>query len=266
MRMENGALSTNSLKTRDRTPLITKLILALVFLLGLLVIFLGYRGIQEYNASGFSSETAYSAIHALAGDVNAAWTQKLSPQREALSAEKRDALDEAARQLLLSAWEGQKAGGQKDAEALLAAEKDDTGLLYRLLYTTYLVNGPKVSTANKKEVAALNAADMAAFREELLTCLTDEAAVLPAAAEGAAGKLEGTEKQAMLMQLWFVSNDSAASTEQVNTLKKSVRDKELQLTAFRMAAKGEVSWLWQLVVSNSRTARFYHCKRCFGEV
>ena len=253
MRMQNGALATNELKTRDRTPVITKIGLAVVFLLGLLVIFLGYRGIQEYNASGFSSETAYSAIYALAGDVNAAWTRKLSPQREALAAEKRGALDEAAKELLYSAWENQKTGGQQDAEALLSAETDDA-LLYKLLYTTYLVSGPKVSSGNKKEIAALSAGDLTSFREGLLQCLTDETAALPAAAENAAGKLEGAEKQAMLMQLWFVSNDSAASTEQVNTLKKSVRDKALQLTAFRMAAKNEVSWLWQLVVSNSRTA------------
>ena len=253
MRMQNGALSINGLKTRDHTPLITKIGLLLVFLLGIGVIVLGYRGIQEYNASGFSSETAYHAIYALSGDVNAAWEKKLQPQMNALSAEKRETLDEAARQLLYTAWESQKTGGQADADALLSAEKADA-LLYKLLYTTYLVSGPKVSTGNKKEISALNAADAEAFRQELLNCLTDETAALPAIAEGTAGKLEGAEKQAMLMQLWFVSNDSAASTEQVNTLKKSVRDKELQLTAFRMAAKGEVSWLWQLVVSNSRTA------------
>ena len=252
--MQNGAVSTNLPQAKSRTPLITKLGLLLVFLLGLLVIFFGYRGIQEYNASGFSSEAAYHAIYALSGDVDKAWTQKLQPQRGALSADQQAALDEAARHLLYSAWEGQKTGGQTDAEALLAAEKDDTGLLYRLLYTTYLVNGPKVSSGNKKEIAALNAADAAAFRQGLLDCLADDEAALPAIAEGTAGKLEGQEKQAMLMQLWFVSNDSAASTDQVNTLKKSVRDKELQLTAFRMAAKQEVSWLWQLVVSNSRTA------------
>ena len=254
MRMQNGVLSANGPRTRDRTPLITKIGLALVFLSGIAVIILGYRGIQEYNASGFSSETAYHAIYALSGDINSAWTAKLSPQRESLSAEKREQLDEAARDLLFAAWESQKAGGQKDAEALLSEEKDDTGLLYKLLYTTYLVNGPKVSTANKKEITALSDTDAAAFRQGLLTCLTDETAALPAIAEGTAGKLTGAEKQAMLMQLWFVGNDSAASTEQVNTLKKSVRDKALQLDAFRMAAKGEVSWLWQLLVSNSRTA------------
>ena len=174
--MQNGVLSTNGLKTRDRTPLITKIGLAVVFLLGLVVIFLGYRGIQEYNASGFSSETAYHAIYALSGDVNTAWEKKLQPQRDALSAEKRDALDEAAKQLLFASWENQKTGGQADAEALLSGEKDEAGLLYRLLYTTYLVNGPKVSTGNKKEIAALNAADAEAFRQGLLNCLTDEAA------------------------------------------------------------------------------------------
>ena len=102
--MQNGALSINGLKTRDHTPLITKIGLLLVFLLGIGVIVLGYRGIQEYNASGFSSETAYHAIYALSGDVNAAWEKKLQPQMNALSAEKRETLDEAV-EVLRGIWE-----------------------------------------------------------------------------------------------------------------------------------------------------------------
>ena len=251
--MNNAAKLQTGPEKRDRTPVITKIGLALVFLLGLGIIVLGYRGIQEYNASGFSAEAAYSAIYSLSGDVDSAWSKKLQPQRANLSDAQRTSLDETARQLLYTAWESQKTGGQAEAEALLAAEKDDAALLYKLLYTTYLVNGPKVSTSQKKEIAALSAADAEAFRQGLLNGIMDETAALPAAA-GAAEKLTGEERQAMLAQLWFVSNDSAASTDSVNTLKKSVRDKALQLDAFRMTAKKEVSWLWQVLVSNSRTA------------
>ena len=254
MRMKNESAMQRETPVRDHTPMVTKAILALAVLIGLMVIAMGYKGIQEYNASGFSSETAYAAVYALSGDVQSAWTQKLKPQRESLAPEQRASLDDTARQLVFSAWESQKTGGQAEAEALLSAESGDTGLLYRLLYTTYLVNGPKVSTSNKKEIAALSAGDADAFRQGLLQSLSDDGAELPALAAGTAGSLTGQEKQAMLMQLWFVSNDAAASTEQANTLKKSVRDKELQLTAFRMIARQEVSWVWQLVVSNSRTA------------
>ncbi len=251
--MNNAANLQTAPDKRDRTPVITKIILALVFALGLAVILLGYRGIQEYGASGFSAEAAYSAVYTLSGGAENAWSKKLQPQRASLPAENQAALDGAARQLLLAAWEGQKPGGGADAEALLTAEGDSAALLYKLLYTTYLVNGPKVSTSQKKEIAALSGAEEDAFRQGLFNCLADDSAPLPEAAK-AAEKLAGEEKRAMLVQLWFVSNDSAAVTEAVNTLKKSVRDKALQLNAFRMAARGEVSWLWQLVVSNSRTA------------
>ena len=255
MRMKNAAvLSPNALK-RDRTPLFTKIGLLLAILLGLFIIFMGLRGIREYNKSGFSAESAYSAIYDLGKDVDQAWSQKLQPQLAALSQEQQSALKEAAQELLSSAWESQKAGAGAEAQALVSGEQGENAreaLLYKLLYTTYLVSGPKVSTAIKKEIAAVQEGD--AFRKALLTCVTDESAELPQAAEKAAGDLSGQERQGMLWQLYFVSNDSAASTEQVNTLKKSVRDKGAQIDAFRMVARHEVSWLWQLIVSNSRTA------------
>ena len=251
MRMKNAAVLSKNAPKRDRTPLLTKIGLLLTILLGLLVIFMGWRGIREYNASGFSSESAYSAIYALAGDAEQAWSKKIQPQMAALTAEEQSALNEAANNLLRSAWESQKAGAGAEALALADGEQGNA-LLYKLLYATYLVNGPKVSTANKKEIAAVQ--DGEDFRKALLACMADDSAPLPQAAQKAAGELAGAEKQAMLMQLYFVSNDSSASTEQVNTLKKGVRDKGAQLDAFRMIAKKEVSWLWQLIVSNSRTA------------
>ena len=253
--MKNAAVLQNATPKRDRTPLFTKLGLLLAVLLGLFVIFMGWRGIQEYNASGFSAESAYSAIYGLAGYTEQAWSKKMQPQMAALSAEQRAGLEEAAQGLLISAWNSQKAGAGEEALALLDGEQGENAreaLLYKLLYATYLVNGPKVSTANKKEIAAVQ--DGEEFRRALLACVSDESLPVPQAAQKAAGDLTGEERQAMLLQVYFVSNDSAASTDQVNTLKKGVRDKGAQLDAFCMIAKKEVSWLWQLIVSNSRTA------------
>lgn len=257
--MKNATVLQSGLQKRDRTPAITKIALALVFLLGIAVIAMGYRGMQEYGASGFSSEGGYRAIYALSGDVADAWSKKLEPQMAALAGEQRAALDQAAHDLLIDAWEGQKSGAGAEAEALLNAAQEGAerrGLLWRLLYTTYLVNGPKVSTANKREITGVSAADEAAFRQGLLAALVDETAAVPTAAQSAVGDARGAERQAMLAQTLFVSNGSTDSriTEQVNVLKKGVRDKGAQLAAFRMTARGEVSWLWQLVVANSRTA------------
>ena len=253
--MKNATAAQTGLPGQTRAPLLTKLGLALVFALGIAVIVLGVSGQRAYDTSGFSAESAYSAIYSLHGDVASAWEEQLKPQLAALPEERRLMLSDAARALLDAAWESAEAGGAEKAEAILSAapEGEREALAWQLLYSTYLVNGPKVSTAQKKEISALSAADLDALREALLAGVTDENAALPAAAAKAA-ELEGQERQAMLAQLYFTSVGSAESTESVNTLKKGVRDKGKQLDAFRMIAKGEVGWLWQLVVSNSRTA------------
>ena len=245
------------LPSADRSTWAAKLTLALVFALGLAIIAMGFLGMQDYSRSGFSSESAYYAIYALKGPVSSAWNRELQPQRAALSADARERVDAAALALLKSAWENLYNGGAEKAQAALeaAGESERTALTYKLLYATYLMNGPKVSTANRKEITALSGEDAAAFRSALLACVADENAPVPAAAEKMAGNQKGTERQAMLMQLLFVSGGASSSaSDAVNVLKKAVREKASQTDAFTMIARGEVNWLWQLIVSNGRTA------------
>ena len=116
--MKNTATPRSGIETPGRGPLITKGILLLVFLVGLGVIVLGVTGMRAYEASGFSSENAYSAIHALGESTAEAW-RKLDGQLGVLSADQRNQADQAAESLLLSAWESQSTGGQAKAEALL---------------------------------------------------------------------------------------------------------------------------------------------------
>ena len=240
------------------TPALTKAVLALVSLFGAALVFMGWRGMQEYRTSGFSSEAAYRAIYQLHSETERIWSRETAPLTAALSDEDRAALDQTAYELLSAAWENQKKGSADKLDALLAEENenDRRELLHKLLYATYLVNGPKVSTANKKAITAVPEAERDDFRLSLLRAVLDEEAAIPKAVEKLAGELSGQERQAALMQAWYVSNDTSGSrtTEQVNTLKKTVRDKEAQLDAFRMIAQGDVSWLWQLIISNSRTA------------
>ena len=255
MRMKNATAAQKTLPRQSRAPLMTKLGLALIFALGIVIIVMGVQGQRAYDTSGFSAESAYGAIYDLSKDVNAAWENQLRPQLAGLPDGQRAQTDAAVRALVDAAWESAAPGSVQDVEALLAAapENDRTALTYKLLSAAYLVNGPKVSTAQKKEIAALSDADLAAFQQAVLNGVTDESAALPAAAAKAAG-LQGQERQAMLMQLLLTSFDTSDSGDAVNTLKKGVRDKAKQLDAFRMIANGEVSWLWQLIVSNSRTA------------
>ena len=256
--IKEGALMQSSLPSRNRSALAGKLLLLGFFLLGVWIIFYGLRGMREYAASGFSSETAYQAIYHLHRETETAWNRKLSPQLKALSGEEQLSLQELTEQLASSAWEKQKKGGSAMLADLLAEADEDEreALAQKLLYATYLMNGPKVSTANRKAVTALNGDEADAFRLQLLRCLCDEAAELPPTAQKLTGDLSGEERAAMLMQIWYVSNGSAdpGITEQVNTLKKTVRDKAAQLDAFRMIARGEVSVTDQLVVGHSRTA------------
>ena len=255
--MRNVSAMQRGIQQRDRTPTITKIVLTLVLLLGLAVIAAGIMGMRQFAVSGFSAETGYEAVYKLSGDVDRAWKNQLQPQLSAADAGQRAALDEAAYRMLADTWEGQKAGGQADLDAILsqAGETQRAESLYKLLYTTYLLNGPKIGASARKEITGVAAGEQAAFRTQMLACIADESAPLPAAAEKAVGTLTGSERQAMLMQAFFVSNGATESkiTEDVNALKKGVRDKAVQLDAFRMIVNKEVSWLWQTVVSNSRT-------------
>ena len=252
--MKKAAIVQPRIGQRDKAPLVTKVSLALVFLIGLGIIWTGISGMREYDASAFSAEAAYGAVYGLQKNTEEA-CRKIGAQMSALSDAERAKVEAAAHTLLVSAWDAQKADGALTAEALLAdaPEGERAVLCSRLLYATYLVSGPKVSTPAKREIAALSEEALSVFREALLRCLADENAPLPAEAASSAGGLEGEARQAMLMQLLFAGSGAGEAGDEVNALKKSVRDKAAQLTAFRMIARGEVSWLWQLIVSNSRT-------------
>ena len=252
--MTHTDMPKNTNQLRDPVQFATKIGLIVVFVLGAVLVFMGYRAQVEFNRSGFSSETAYQVINTLSSDVSNAWSQKLQPDLNKMSETDRTALDGIVALLLKDAWDTQKKGSGEEVMAL--AESSAEAADYKLLYTAYLVNGPKVNASQRKTITAMRESKASEFRQRLLECILDEEKPLPAEAEPLAGSLTGTERQAMLMQIFFVSSGSAESkiTENVNNFKKTVRSKESQLTAFRMIALGEVPWLWQLIISNSRTA------------
>ena len=112
-----------------------------------------------------------------------------------------------------------------------------------------------MSSATKKALAAVSQGEKKDLQRALLSAALDDSALIPSAAAPAVEKLEGTERRAMLMQLFYtgISESGRLKTDDINTLKKSVRDKEIQLTAFRMIAIKEVSAVHQFVISHSRT-------------
>ena len=250
-------LNPTDLQNKDRTALIARITLLLVFALGIGIIFLGTAGLRSYEESGFSSEAAYQAIYSLSGAVEGDWKQTVSPLISSMPDEQQAALEQTAHALLTDTWEKQKSGAGAELESFLAEKEESsrTALLHKLLYISYQVGGPKVSSSQKKALSAVPAAEQKAFRQSLLSAASDPDAVIPDAAASAVEGLEGSERSAMLMQLFYTSlgDESRIKTEDINTFKKGIRDKALQLDAFRMTANREVSWLSQFVVSNSRT-------------
>ena len=212
-------------------------------------------GGQAYAyGSGFSSEAGYQAIYALSGEVSDAWERKASPGSGRRSGSDR-AVDAAAG---AAAAGGAWGSSKRKAPRTRAGWRDrPEATAWRLLYAAYLVNGPKVSTADEKAIAALRGGR--GFRPSAqrcwAACWTMRAPVLPARrrrpdrlhGRRAAGHADAAVRHQ-------APTRRGRRTEHVNALKKSVRDKASQLEAFRMIARGEVSWLWQLVVSYSRTA------------
>ncbi len=247
--MMNKDIPRQTKQQRDPTAMITKIGLAVVFLLGAILIFMGIRAQNDFASSGFSSESAYQAIYALSRDVSDAWQKKLQPELSKLSESDRSALDETVKSLLTDAWKSQS----KSKELPEEADKPETA--YKLLYTVYLLNGPKVGAGNRKSITAIPESGVSDFRRQLLAGVLDENAGLPKEAEKITEGLSGSERQAMLMQGFFISCGSTESrvTENVNALKKSVRSKESQLTAFEMIAEKNLPRLWLTIISNSKT-------------
>ena len=237
---------------KSRTPLITKAGLAAFLLLGLVFVFFGLRGQRQLSEANLGSEEGYQAIYALTGDASAAWEASLSGDLSALSEAERAKADAAVLALLTESWESRQAGAG-DRAAQLCGE--GPAAAWKLLYVSGLMNGPKVPASLRKTLSGLSDGEASDLRAQLLRCLGDAAQPVPPAAQEALEGLEGSERQAMAAQLILTLTGGMDEpvSEHIKALKKSVRDKESQLTAFELIARGGLSWLWMLIISNSRT-------------
>lgn len=242
---------------KTHSTLLTKIGLAVCFLLGLIFVFFGIRGQQTSADADVNLGDGYAAVSVLSEDAASAWDNALSADRAALTDEERTAADAALLPLLKESWESRKAGAGEEAAAYVE-EAGDNGpeRMYKLLYISGLMSGPKVPSSVSKAVAALQEDQRPDFRQQLLRCIADETRDVPETAAEAIDGLNGKDRQAMLLQLILtdLSCRDSRIAEHIRQLKKSVRDKGNQLAAFRMIAGGvKTSWLWQLIVSNSKT-------------
>ena len=128
------------MKNNGRSELATKLLLVLVFALGCGLVFMGWRGQAVYSDSGFSSEAAYQAIYALSGETSEAWDNRIRPELDRLSEADRAQVDAVALKLVAQLYDD-----ASDAPDMEGAQT------WRLLYAAWLVNGPKVPAAAKRQ-------------------------------------------------------------------------------------------------------------------
>ncbi len=237
-----------------------KLTLLAALALGAALIAGGLWGLEQFQASGFDQESGFAHVHDLAGPIDGLYEAGIKPLLSSLGAAQREVLDGKVNALLVSDWT-ENTGEDQTArvERTLSAYEGErrSRMQMELLSVSYAVSGPKVSTAQKKALAALDDGRRAALRAGLLAAIIDETAPLPAETAAGLEGLSGSERKAMLMQLFFTSVNSKNQplpTAQINELKKSVRDGQARLSAFTWAAEGSVSWLRQVLVSGSRTA------------
>ena len=237
----------------DRKPRAVRIGLLLVFLAAaalMLAVFLLWGS----SPMAPFPEGSYPTIRALSDNVDALTQEGISPVLADWPEEDRTTLRAAAEALVRESWENAAASGGELADDALRGAQDD-GTVYRLLCSTWLLNGPKLPVRERKAIAALDGEQAQAFRAGVLGGILREDEALPAPADSLAQGLEGNERKALLFQAAFVSSGSADSrvTENVTALKKNVRNKEQQLSAFRMIAEQKFSWLRAMILSNRKT-------------
>lgn len=230
-----------------------------LFIFGCGLIFCGLWGIGQYGASGFDQEAGFDYVHKLTGELENLYNTGILPSLGALDAAEREALTAKTRDLLVRAWtEASKEDETAAAEEYLNAYAGDKleKAQMKLLAVTYSVAGPKVTSAQKKQMSAFSDEERTAFRTGLLRALIQEDAPLKEPALSACEKLTGLDRDAALMQLFLTSankENQPLTTDVVNGFKKAIRDANARMTGYMWAADGTVSWLAQLFVSGSRT-------------
>ncbi len=246
-----------NLKNRNSSELRCKLALFVCLILGAALVVGGVWGIDQFQSSGFDQEAAYSFIHQLSPEVDRLYTNSIQPQFDQLDAAQRSVVEQRSRELLADSW---TQAAKEDRTALVDLYLNDaadvTQEQMKLLAVTYSLNGPKVSSKEKKALSAMDEAERTQFRMQVLNAIGNETAELPPIAKEIVGDSTGLERDAILMQLFFVTanaENEPLPEDVVNGLKKSARKADARTTAYHMTVHGEVSLVSQILLSNTRT-------------
>ena len=197
------------LQNRNAGELRCKLVLFFVLLLGAALIWAGVWGMGELTHSGFDQEGAYGVIYQLSPSLDNVYEKNILPYLNKLDTTAREAVNSKARELLISNWSEQAKEDRTElVNSILAAEKDQEAATMKLLAASYSMAGPKVSSKEKKVLAAFSDTEREQFRTQLLTAILDDQAQLPEVVAGATEKEEGLDKTAIIMQLYLTAADA----------------------------------------------------------
>ena len=228
---------TTGVKLNIQSASAVKAVLAVLLVLSAALTFFGLKGKGIADASDFSSENSFYYAYKLSGDTAEVFKNQIQPALNTLSENENAQISEIRDALLEGA----------------ADEEMSQDTRYRLLFARSLFGGPALSSSDRKKIAKVK--DAETFRKQLLLCMLDPSRSLPAEAKKKAEDLSGTERQAMLMQMFFVScsADQSELAGHVSQMKKSVRGKDQQAEVCRMIAEGNMSWFRQFCISRGRT-------------
>lgn len=237
-----------------------KLTLLVLFLLGIALIAGGFWGIRQYQQSGFDQESGYRYIQKLSGEVDSLYVKSIQPLVEQLPEGARQNLTLQMEALLADNWtSATKADQSARVDEMLNGLDGDARLrkAAELLTITYSLNGPKVSSSDKKQLAKWSDQARTDNRAALLSAVAGENAQLSDELTAILEGEEGLDLTAAQMQLFLVSanaQNEPLNTDHVNNLKKAVRNAESRISAYQMTVEGSVSFLSQTLISYSRTA------------
>ena len=245
----------------SREPAIVKTALFIALIVGALMIAAGVMGMNAFTASGFDSEDGFAHLYRMKSALDTHYSEALAPALASLSEEERAQTEARLDAMLLAYWAevtGDEAAAKADLDAFVASlpkDGQDSATL-KLFDVAFAVDGPKVSSKLKKQLAALGDAKRAGLRHALLLALTDGQAELPQIAADATEGKEGEERDRILLQLFLVSGSASSEsvpTELANSLKKAVRKDAARIEAYKKAVAGSVGFVMQFTVSHSRT-------------
>jgi len=247
------------LKNKESSELIVKTVLIVLLLCSIIMSIGGLWGISKYNSSGFDDEKGFLYVQKLSNPVSKLYAKSLKSEIENMSSESVQNFVSISYALLLDNW---SSNAERDMKEELDEYLGDEGTdaysekLFKLLCITYSVTGPKISSSKLKKISSLNQKEKSELKTSLLECIFDESVEMPSIAAACCDEDEEEKTQAVLLKLWLEvisENEEMLPSEYTNGFRKTVRNDDARINAYKMTVDGNINVIRRLFLSNSKT-------------